>query len=264
MADTSRVGAGRAGEAGAPLFAVGRPDLVLVLTAFAAGAVDAISYVGLGHVFTANMTGNTVLLGLALGQVQGLASVRSLAALAGFALGVMAGALLVEGIAEPGARARAIRRAVALEGGILAALALAWFAAGAQPAGGGLYGLITLAALAMGIQSAAVRRIGVAGVATTYITGTLTSLCAGLVARTRAVRLPPHPDRAAPPPGDAAKAVATSHQDLHLPAAVLVTYGLGAVASGVVLEHWPSCAALPPFVAVALALAEASLRPSAR
>lgn len=264
MGDNSRAGARRPGEAGAPLFAAGGPGLLLALSAFAAGAVDAISYVGLGHVFTANMTGNTVLLGLALGQVQGLASLRSLAALAGFALGVMSGALLVERIAEPKQQAPAVRRAVALEAGVLAALAVAWFAAGAQPASGGLYGLIALAALAMGIQSAAVRRLGVAGVATTYITGTLTGLCAGLVARMRAPRSPPRTDGTAPPAATPAKAAAATRQELRLPAVVLVAYGLGAVASGVILEHWPSWAALPPFVAIALTLAEASLRPSSR
>lgn len=256
MDETSRTGAGQAGGASAPLFAAGGPGALLVFSAWAAGAVDAISYVGLGHVFTANMTGNTVLLGLALGQVQGLASLRSLAALGGFVLGVAAGALLVEAISGPEARAAAIRRAVALEGGILAVLAAAWFMAGTEPASGGLYGLIALAAAAMGIQSAAVRRLNVAGVATTYITGTLTGLCAGLVARLRAPRPPAGTGGAAPPPPPA--------RGLRPPAAVLVSYGLGAMASGVILDHSPSWAALPPFIAVALALAEASLRRPSR
>jgi uncharacterized membrane protein YoaK (UPF0700 family) len=44
-----------------------RDSRLLALT-WAAGSVDAISYLGLGHVFTAMMTGNTVLLGLALAQ----------------------------------------------------------------------------------------------------------------------------------------------------------------------------------------------------
>ena len=57
-----------------------RDAMVLVLT-WAASGVDAISYLGLGHVFTANMTGNAVLLGLAVGQGQGLAALRSIIAL---------------------------------------------------------------------------------------------------------------------------------------------------------------------------------------
>jgi uncharacterized membrane protein YoaK (UPF0700 family) len=50
--------------------------------------MDAISYLGLGHVFTAMMTGNTVLLGLSLGQGHVLAALRSILALVGFAAGV--------------------------------------------------------------------------------------------------------------------------------------------------------------------------------
>ena len=69
--------------------------MVLVLT-WAASGVDAISYLGLGHVFTANMTGNTVLLGLAIGQGQGLAALRSIIALVGFALGAALSAVMLE------------------------------------------------------------------------------------------------------------------------------------------------------------------------
>ena len=51
----------------------GRDTMILIL-AWAAGSLDAIGYLGLGHVFTANMTGNAVLLGLALGQGYGVAA----------------------------------------------------------------------------------------------------------------------------------------------------------------------------------------------
>ena len=57
-----------------------RNELVLLL-ACVAGSVDAVSYMGLGHVFTANMTGNTVLLGMALGQAESQAVARSSLAL---------------------------------------------------------------------------------------------------------------------------------------------------------------------------------------
>ena len=65
--------------------------ILLLLLTCAAGAVDAISYLGLGHVFTAMMTGNTVLLGLAVGQGHLGAAVRSVVALIGFSLGVIVG-----------------------------------------------------------------------------------------------------------------------------------------------------------------------------
>jgi Protein of unknown function (DUF1275) len=50
--------------------------------------------------------------------------------------------------------------------------------------------LIVLSALAMGIQAAAVRRLGVPGIVTTYITGTLTSLMADLVGWLRSLLRP--------------------------------------------------------------------------
>src|SRR5713101_4756396 len=78
-----------------PLPILGRESMLLVLT-WAAGSVDAISYFGLGHVFTAMMTGNTVLLGLALAQGEVLAALRSILALVGFSVGVFVGALIVE------------------------------------------------------------------------------------------------------------------------------------------------------------------------
>src|SRR2546426_11534556 len=64
----------------------GRDTRILVLT-WVAGLTDAISYLGLGHVFTAMMTGNTVLLGLAIAQGEVSAAWRSILALAGFAAG---------------------------------------------------------------------------------------------------------------------------------------------------------------------------------
>jgi hypothetical protein len=44
---------------------------MLTSLSLAAGCVDAVGYLGLGQVFVANMTGNTVLLGLAIGQADG-------------------------------------------------------------------------------------------------------------------------------------------------------------------------------------------------
>lgn len=43
----------------------------MVLMTFIAGLVDALSYLALGHVFVANVTGNIVFLGFALAHAQG-------------------------------------------------------------------------------------------------------------------------------------------------------------------------------------------------
>src|SRR3954454_24784619 len=66
------------------------PPMLLALTA-ATGAIDAVSYLALGRVFTANMTGNVVLLAFAAAGVPGLSVSRSLTALGGFFIGAVAG-----------------------------------------------------------------------------------------------------------------------------------------------------------------------------
>jgi uncharacterized membrane protein YoaK (UPF0700 family) len=71
-------------------------DVSLMALTLAAGYLDAIGYLVLGGVFTANMTGNTVLLGLHLSQEQGAAVLRSVVALAGFGAGLLLGALVAE------------------------------------------------------------------------------------------------------------------------------------------------------------------------
>src|SRR5712675_1417922 len=61
---------------------------------FVTGVIDAVSFLGLGHVFTANMTGNVVLLGFALGGAADVSVGRSLAALCAFAAGGVVGGSL--------------------------------------------------------------------------------------------------------------------------------------------------------------------------
>ena len=72
-------------EASSPLV------VVLFGLTFVTGVIDAVSFLGLGHVFTANMTGNVVLLGFALGRTADLSVGRSLAALSAFATGSVVG-----------------------------------------------------------------------------------------------------------------------------------------------------------------------------
>src|SRR6266478_8354365 len=171
-----------------PLPILGRDGMLLVLT-WAAGSVDAISYLGLGHVFTAMMTGNTVLLGLAIGQGELLAALRSIVALMGFSIGVFIGAIIVECDSEPAEWPAVVTGALALETVILGIFAaIFWLIGSTRP--GVIYLLIILLALAMGIQSAAVRRLGVPGIATTYITGTLTSLMVDLLGWLRSMATP--------------------------------------------------------------------------
>jgi uncharacterized membrane protein YoaK (UPF0700 family) len=168
-------------------------DGLLVLLAGAAGCIDALSYLRLGNVFTANMTGNAVLLGIATGQQVGARALHSAVALAGFVLGVLAGAALCgrHQRSPTGGWPPGVTLVLGVELVVLGALAVGWALAGADPAGIAEHGLVGISALAMGLQSAAVRELPVGGVATTYVTGTLTSLLAGLAlgGTSRRVRL---------------------------------------------------------------------------
>ena len=226
----------------------GRRDAMVLLLAWAAGSVDAIGFFGLGHVFTANMTGNTVLLGLSLGQGRGLAAIANLIAVAGFTLGVASGAAIVERDSAKGEWDRPVTAALFLEALMLAAFTACWHLTpgGSERTSAALYALIAFSALAMGIQSAAVRRLNLPGVATTYVTGTMTSLIAGLTRRAHAARPAAQAESAAPskPSGSLA----------FLQASVIVIYGLAALASGFFQSRVPGLVAITPLLAISFVL----------
>jgi uncharacterized membrane protein YoaK (UPF0700 family) len=145
---------------------------LLVLT-FATGLVDAASVLGLGRVFTANMTGNVVMLGFALGGRQEVSIAASLFAIGGFLVGAGVGGRLVRTDAR-----RGLGRALALEVTLFGAATLVsmvvWDRASTQPV------LLLLLGAGMGLQNAAVRRLAVADLTTTVLTLTLTGIAADL------------------------------------------------------------------------------------
>ena len=244
-------------SSGLPDWLRGRDAMVLVLT-WAAAGVDAISYLGLGHVFTANMTGNTVLLGLAIGQGQGLAALRSIIALAGFAIGVALTAVVLELRPGRGEWPVGVTRAVAAEAIILGVFTVAWHMGTHR--GALLYGLILLAALAMGIQSAAIRQLKVPGIATTYITGTLTSMVAEFISWLARVQRSP---LAVDPTGQSVSLeVPTGHRyrGARLQALVLFVYVLAAVLSAVLQSGHSRLVSVSPLLAVALVTMNAWIR----
>jgi uncharacterized membrane protein YoaK (UPF0700 family) len=241
----------------APSLPLGRDAMVLVLT-WAAAGVDAISYLELGHVFTANMTGNAVLLGLAIGQGQGLAALRSIIALTGFMVGVALSAVVLETGRDRGEWPMSVTKAVVTEGIILGVFTLTWHL-GAH-SGPLLYALIGLSAVAMGIQSAAIRHLKVPGIATTYITGTLTSMVAEFASWLYRLRVSP---LAADPTGQSASleiAAAPRYRGALLQAVVVLVYVLAAVVSAVLQARHSRLVSLSPLGAVALVVLNASLR----
>jgi uncharacterized membrane protein YoaK (UPF0700 family) len=72
---------------------------LLVLT-FTTGLVDATSYLGLGHVFTANMTGNIVFLGFGIAGSGGLPVIAPLISLGAFLVGAGTGGILAARMAD--------------------------------------------------------------------------------------------------------------------------------------------------------------------
>lgn len=152
-----------------------RRTMLLLLTV-AAGSMDSISYLGLGNVFTAMMTGNIVFLGLTAGQGEFLAPSRGFVALIGFCIGVITGAAIVERKPRDSEWPISVTWALAAEALLLLIFVLLWDFCGGERSGVLKYTLILISALAMGIQSAAVGYLGVPGITTTYITGTLTAL----------------------------------------------------------------------------------------
>jgi uncharacterized membrane protein YoaK (UPF0700 family) len=154
---------------------------VLLALTFSTGLVDAASYLRLGHVFAANMTGNIVLLGFGIAGAGGLPVVAPVVSLGAFLFGARLGIRL--GPRKAGGEAGALPAALGFEAGMLVAATLV--AAVVTVRGGTFAGdvIIALLALGMGARNAAVRSLGVPDLTTTVLTMTLTALAAELPSR---------------------------------------------------------------------------------
>jgi uncharacterized membrane protein YoaK (UPF0700 family) len=165
-------------------------DLLVIVLTVTSGAVDAISFLGLGGVFTAVMTGNLVLLGLAVGSGALAAAARSAGAVPAYAAGVfLAG--LITGPGGGGSRApwapwpARVTVALGVELCVEIGWLVGWVATDGRPEGGAALVLIAVSAVAMGIQAGAVRTLSLPALSTTYLTGTLTWLIGRLATGTR-------------------------------------------------------------------------------
>jgi uncharacterized membrane protein YoaK (UPF0700 family) len=151
------------------------PPLLLALTVVT-GLVDAFSYLSLGHVFVANMTGNVVFLGFALAGAPGFAVAPSLVALGAFALGALAGGRLSTTLSAH--RGRLLATAGAVQACLLAASAGIAAIPGDPRSTPARYVLTVLLGLAMGTQNATVRKLAVPDLTTTVLTLTFTGIFA--------------------------------------------------------------------------------------
>jgi uncharacterized membrane protein YoaK (UPF0700 family) len=151
------------------------PPLLVGLT-FVTGLVDAFSYLLLGHVFVANMTGNVVFLGFAFAGAPGFSIPPSLVALGSFVFGALIGGKIGSGLGRHRGHllvATTSFEALLLGGSIVVA------AASSDPVTGAYrYTLIVLLGISMGIQNATARRLAVPDLTTTVLTLTIAGMAA--------------------------------------------------------------------------------------
>lgn len=151
------------------------PPLLLSMT-LVTGLVDAFSYLVLGHVFVANMTGNVVLLGFALAGAPGFSISASGLAIVSFALGALLGGHI--GSRRGQNRGRLLSTATAIQSVLFAASVVLAAMSGDPVTSGYRYTLIVVLAFAMGIQNAAARKLAVPDLTTTVLTLTITGMAA--------------------------------------------------------------------------------------
>ncbi len=171
-----------------------RDGLVVLLTV-TTGAVDAASFLYLGHVFCSVITGTMVLLGISVGTHNPGLALNCGVALVSYVVGVVAGTPLAVRRAGRWLEGWPVRRwhratrhheiwpswitvALAVEFCILALFSLGWELTSGRPSGVAERLLLAAAGVALGIQAATVRQLG--EVSTTYLTGTLTGLISAL------------------------------------------------------------------------------------
>ncbi len=154
------------------------PRILLLLT-FVTGIVDSVSVLALGRVFTANMTGNIVVIGFAMAGVPEFSLPRSITALAGFLAGAVVGGRLGSLMSQK-SRERWVRVAVFCEAILLllAGLASEGFEIAQATPSMRIYSIIVLTAIAMGLRNATVRRLAVPDLTTTVLTLTVTGIAA--------------------------------------------------------------------------------------
>jgi uncharacterized membrane protein YoaK (UPF0700 family) len=200
-------------------------DWLLFALTVSSGVVDVISFLALGRVFTAFMTGNIVFLGMGIARdVSAPSIIAVLASMGGFGLG----SYLATRIVRPEDSASVVwpfRTTCALAISLLPHLCfvVVWMKIGGRPGHGAAVALLSAWALAMGMQSAAVRRLNVGGIFTTAATATVLFLAGGF-------------------------AQPVTGEERHRLFGVLASLLIGATAGALLHFHAPLYAPLFPFV----------------
>ncbi|HVI56198.1 MAG TPA: YoaK family protein [Luteibacter sp.] len=156
-----------------------RDPLVVLLTllSLTTGLVDATSVLGLGKVFTANMTGNVVFLGFAAAGAHGFQWQLYVLALAAFGIGAIGSGRLGRFFVDR-SRRRWLVVSASIEASLFWIAAVCAFVAPGDIGPGLRLTLVALVAIAMGARNATVRQLNVPDLTTTVVTRTITGLAA--------------------------------------------------------------------------------------
>jgi uncharacterized membrane protein YoaK (UPF0700 family) len=209
-------------------------DRLLDALTISSGAVDAISFLAFGRVFTAFMTGNIVFLGLHVGGAPAPSALALVAALVSFGLGVFVSTRIVAGPASAGVWPHRVTVALATSLVAHAGFLVIWLVGRGEPSAQAIVALLVVWGFAMGIQSAAVRALHVDGVFTTAATATVIFLA-----------------------GDFANWPATGVERRRL-LTILVSLFIGATAGALLFTRMPMYAPLLPFAITAAVVATAA------
>lgn len=221
----------------------GERDLLIVILAASAGSADGWSYFGIGHAFVANMTGNTVLLGVDVFW-RGADILHPAIAIACYAAGVILASVLTRKLREGDPWPRAVSATLLLESFLMVGAEIAWIAILRHSARQyhfvipPLNFLLGGVAFAIGMQSGAMLQLKIPGVVTTYITGTWTTLMNGVVHFAGGRRRTPSRPKVA------------LEERLLLQSALLASYFLAATLTGWILEILPAAVGAVPAVSV--------------
>lgn len=141
-------------------------------------------FIALGGAFSSVMTGNMVLLGVSTGSTNAQLAISSGSAIGAYIVGVLVGARVAGGAtADDEVWPVSVTRTLVIELVALVGFLVVWeLTLNGRSEALQLLLLMFLAA-ALGMQGSAVQRFGVSGLSSTYLTGTLTTLIAGVATR---------------------------------------------------------------------------------
>jgi uncharacterized membrane protein YoaK (UPF0700 family) len=209
-------------------------DILLNALAVSSGAIDAVSFLDLGKVFSAFMTGNIAFLGLRAAHATGPDWTNIFAAVFGFTVGVYLSTRIVRPSEAFGIWSQRVTVALCVSLIAHATFLSVWFASNGRPSVGVVPVLLGSWGFAMGMQSAAVRRLHVDGVFTTAATATIIFLA-----------------------GDLANWPATTKEMQRL-TGVLASLFVGATAGGLLSVHAHIYAPVLPFMITVVVVATAA------